>query len=74
MSKQVEFRYGALSDSLEEQAKKQGFTLGNNAERLQAICNAMIMCWIHGLVTDSQKDMMMKKMQKMVIKDLKQIK
>ena len=34
----------------------------------------MLMCWIHGLVTDSQKDAMMKKMQKKVVKAMKPLK
>lgn len=68
---QVVFHYGALSDSLEEQANAQGFTLGKDAERLQKLNDSMIMCWIHGLCTDSQKDSMMAKLQKQVIKHLK---
>lgn len=68
---EVVFHYGALSCSLEEQANAQGFTLGKDAERLQKLNNSMIMCWIHGLCTDSQKDSMMKKLQKQVVKCLK---
>lgn len=71
MNKEVTFHYGALCDSLEDQANAQGFTLGKDAERLENIKHAMLMCWIHGLVTDSQKDSMMKKMQSKVVKSLK---
>ena len=69
----VIFCYGALSDSLEEQANAQGFTLGDDAERLQKLNNSMIMCWIHGLCTESQKDSMMKKLQKKIVKSLKKV-
>lgn len=71
MNKEVTFHYGALCDSLEDQANAQGFTLGKDAERLESIKDAMLLCWIHGLVIDSQKDGMMKKMQAMVVKALK---
>ena len=68
---EVTFHYGALADSLEEQANKYGLTLGKDAERLQKLNDSMIMCWIHGLCTDSQKDSMMKKLQKQVVNSLK---
>lgn len=67
----VIFCYSALSDSLEKQANAQGFTLGDDAERLQELNNSMIMCWVHGLCTESQKDSMMKKLQKKIVKSLK---
>ena len=71
MGKEVMFSYGALCDSLEQQANLQGYTLGKESELLQKLNNSMIMCWVHGLCTDSQQDAMMKKLQKKVIKALK---
>ena len=71
MSKEVIFHYGALSDPLEQQANEQGFTLGDKAELLQDLNRSMIMCRLHGLCTESQKDAMVKKMQKKVVKALK---
>lgn len=71
MKKEVMFQYGALSDSLEQQANLQGYTLGKESELLQKLNNSMVMCWIHGLCTDSQQEAMMKKLQKKVIKALK---
>lgn len=68
---EVIFHYGALADSLEEQANAQGFTLGNDAERLQKLNDAVLMCWFHNLCTDSQKDSMINKLQKQVLKSLK---
>ena len=70
----VGFHYGALCDPLEKQANDQGFTLGDGKEYLEDLERCMLMCWIHGLVTDSQKDAMMKKMQKKVMKALKPLK
>ena len=71
MEKEVMFCYGALSDSLEQQANSQGYTLGEESELLHKLNNSMIMCWVHGLCTDSQQDSMMKKLQKKVMKALK---
>lgn len=71
---EVGFYYGALCDPLEKQANDQGFTLGDDKEYLEDLERCMLMCWIHGLVTDSQKDAMMKKMQKKVVKAMKPLK
>lgn len=71
MNKEVTFHYGALCDGLEVQANEQGFTLGGKADYLQRLYDSMIMCWVHGLVTDSQKQGMMKKIQKEIVKALK---
>ena len=73
MIEEVMFQYGALSDPLEQQANAQGFTLGDKAEQLQKLNNAMIMCWLHGLCTDSQSDAMIDKLQKKVVNELKPI-
>lgn len=70
MSKEVTFHYGALADPLEEQARKQGLTLGKTAKRWQKIYDAMLVVWIHGITTDSQKGSMIKRFQKGMIKDL----
>lgn len=67
----VSFHYGALCDPLEKQANDQGFTLGDDKEYLEDLERCILMCWIHDLVTDSQKYEMMKKMQKKVVKALK---
>lgn len=67
----IMIHYGCLADKLEKQVNQYGFTLGKAEERLQKLNDAMLMCWVHGLVTDSQKDSMMKKMQKQIIKAMK---
>ena len=71
MNKEVMFSYGALSDPLEQQANSQGYTLGKESELLQKLNNSMIMCWIHGLCTNSQQEAMMNKLQKKIVKALK---
>lgn len=70
MSNQIEFSYGVLSDTLEEQANKQGYTLGEEAEKLEKIRKAINMCKFH-VATDSQVSSMIKKLHNKVIKALK---
>ena len=55
MEKEVMFCYGALSNSLEQQANSQGYTFGKESELLQKLNDSMIMCcesWVmHRLTT-----------------------
>lgn len=71
MSKMIEFNHGALSDSYEKQANEQGFTLGEDKERLEKLGSSVVYCWIHGVLTDSQYDMALKKLQKQLVKAIK---
>lgn len=68
---EVGFRHGALCDSYEKQANEQGFTLGDKAELFDKIAYSYNMLWIHGYLTDGQADMVCKKIQKNLIKNLK---
>lgn len=69
MDKQIGFSYGAFAESLEEQANKQGYTLGKDAEKYEKIRNAINMCGFH-VATESQIDSMLKKLQKKVVDSL----
>lgn len=53
MKKEVGFSYGALFDDLETQAKEQGYTLGDKAEKLEKLRFSVNMVYIQGLVTNS---------------------
>lgn len=68
---EVGFRHGALADSYEEQARQQGFTLGDKADTFDKIAFAYNMLRIHGYLTDSQADSVCKKIQKNLVKSLK---
>lgn len=72
-TKIVGFDHGALCDPYEEQANAQGFTLGDKAKLLQDLGHHTVMIWIHGLLTDSQYDAALKKLQKQLVKALKPI-
>lgn len=69
----VGFSYGFLSVTLEEQANKQGYTLGASAESLEKLKRAALMCSIQ-LLTDSQSSKMFEKLHKKVMKQLKPLK
>lgn len=64
MSKEVCFHHGALCDPYEQQANEQGFTLGDEKELLEKLGFSIVFCWIQGLLTDSQYDSALKKLQK----------
>ncbi|MCD7708671.1 MAG: hypothetical protein LUI02_02210 [Clostridiales bacterium] len=51
----VTFRYGALSPGIEEQAKEQGFTLGEDAELFQRVADVRAMLFVRGYMTDAQE-------------------
>ena len=69
----VEFRHGALCDSYEKQANEQGFTLGEKAELFDKIGFSYNLLRIHGYLTDSQADMVCKKIQKNLFKNLQRV-
>ena len=71
MSKEVGFHHGALCDPYEQQANEQGYTLGEEKEFLEKLGFSIVFCWIHGLLTDSQYDAALKKLQKKLIKAIK---
>ncbi len=70
---EVGFRHGALCDSYEKQANEQGFTLGDKAELFDKIRHSYNMLRIHGYLTDSQADMVCKKIQKNLVKSMKKL-
>lgn len=70
MNKTIGFSYGALSDTLEEQANKQGYTLGKDGEMLEKIKNARMLLIFKEILTDGQAEQTAKKIQSKVVKAL----
>jgi len=68
----VGFEYGCFGKPLEEQAIKQGFEL-KNADKYEKIRHAINMCGFH-VATNSQVNMMFKKLTKQVSDDLSPLK
>lgn len=71
---EIKFGHGALCDRYEQQANRQGFTLGDKEELFDKVKYSYNFLWVHGYLTDSQADTICKKIQKQIIKNLKPLK
>ena len=58
---EIKFGHGALCDSYEQQANRQGFTLGDKEELFDKVKYSYNFLWVHGYLTDSQADTICKK-------------
>ena len=63
----VGFNHGALCDSYEEQANKQGFTFGEDAEWVQKVGFGIVCAHIHGCITDGEYDKILQRFQKKIL-------
>lgn len=70
---EVGFRHGVMCDSYEKQANEQGFTLGKKAELFDKIGFSYNLLRIHGYLTDSQADVVCRKIQKNLVNNLSRI-
>lgn len=71
MNKTVGFHHGALADEYEKQANEQGFTLGEYSETAQKLGFGLSMNYVHGILTDSEYNKALQRLQKKMIKNLK---
>lgn len=70
----VEFHHGALSDTYEEQANKQGLTFGDYAKFVQDVGFGLVAAHIHGVITDSEMNKILQRFQKKILmKHLKKL-
>ena len=68
----VSFHFSALCDTYEEQANTQGFTFGDKAEWVEDIGFGIVCAYIHGCITDSEYDKILRRFQtKILVKNLK---
>lgn len=67
MKKLLEFHHGALCDSYEEQANKQGFTYGKEAKWVQDVGFGLVCAHIHGCITDSEYDKILRRFQQKIL-------
>ena len=58
-------RYGALCD-IEEQCNEVGYTLGDKKELIDKLHFGLNICHIHGILSDREYDMALKRLNKMV--------
>lgn len=70
---EIGFHHGALCDSYEQQDNEQGFTLGDKVELFDKIGYAYNLLRIQGYLTDSQADMVCKKIQKNLVKSIRKL-
>lgn len=63
----IGFYHGALAESYEEQANKQGYTFGDKAEWIEKVAFGIICGHIHGIITDSEFDRILQKFQKKIL-------
>ena len=70
---EIGFYHEALCDSYEQQANEQGFTLGDKADLFDKIGYAYNLLRIQGYLTDSQADIVCKKIQKNLVKSIKRM-
>lgn len=70
----VGFHHGALADSYEEQAREQGYTLGDKAELMDELGFGLTINYIHRVLTDSQYNKALQKLNKKIVGSLKPFK
>ena len=63
----VEFHHGALADSYEEQANKQGLTFGEDAEFVENVGFGIVAAHIHECITDAEYDRILRRFQKKIL-------
>ena len=61
------FHFGALSDSIEEQVNRQGFTYGDKSNYVQSIVDGMISLWIENCITDKEYDKIIERVKKKIL-------
>lgn len=66
-----EFYYGSLENNLEEQANKQGLTLGDKARLFEELKNARLLLRSNKIITESQADNALEKIHEKLLKILK---
>ena len=70
----IVFYHGAFSNTYEEQANMQGYTLGDKADFVQKVGFGIVAAHIHGCITDSEYDKILRRFQtKIISKNLKKV-
>ena len=63
----IEFHHGALADSYEKQANTQGFTYGKEAKWVQDVGFGLVCAHVHGCITDSEYDKILRRFQQKIL-------
>jgi len=67
MKKVLEFHHGALADSYEKQANAQGYTYGKDAKWVQKVGFGLVCAYVHGCITDSEYDKILRRFQQKIL-------
>ena len=67
MEKTIGFCHGALSESYEGQARRQGYTFGEDAEWVQDVGYGLVVAHIHGCITDREFDKILQRFQTKIL-------
>ena len=70
MEKELKLNLGVVSEDIETQLNKQGHTLGKKINKYEKLRNSIFMLHLHGYITDSQLDKLIKKYMDNLIGDL----
>ena len=68
---EVQFRYGVANKSFEQQANEQGYTLGNRADYLQYLGNALAILRMNEILTQSQYNSAIKKLHAQLVAEVR---
>lgn len=63
----IEFHHGALCESYEKQANRQGYTYGDKAEFVENVGFGIVAAWIHGVITEKEYDRILERFQKKIL-------
>ena len=69
----IGFYHGALADPYEVQARKQGYTLGSDADLMQKLGDGLVINFFHGILTDAMYNKACWNLQNKIVKHLKKI-
>lgn len=71
---EITFNYGLMAKTFEEQANKQGYTFGANAEWVEKISYGLKCAFIHGCITESEYQKIIKRFsEKILAKNIKEL-
>jgi hypothetical protein len=69
----MNIQFGITAEPLEDQLNKQGYTLGENPERIDNLMKSIYALRMNAIVTDKEFDRMLGKFYKMIIQRAKKV-
>lgn len=72
---EVKFSHGALvfRDTYEEQARKQGYTLGDKAGLMEKLSFGLTLCHVHEVLTQAEYKQALQRLDKKLLESLEDI-